>query len=408
MSRRLRRITATTDIHSSFDAATPMLTYLHSARPESLIVDCGDFFEGTGYYRFGKGQIERDVLTSLYDLLVPGNHGWPHYFEPGLHEMTVCANTADGSGEPLFDRVRIKRIGGRRVAVTGVIGPQAFNAIPADQRMGHHVTDPTQALREVMLEHHHHTDAWMVLSHSGFEEDLKLAVSCPFADVIFSGHCHSDSYGPVHVGDTLVVKGRELGAGYAVAEPIGAGWAARTATFPGSSRLPDELGGLKEQIAFVGRMLAASLGTVNAPYRGTEVDRHRLAQEIALRLHSGLGASAVVLNETALRPVRLGDQLTLGDLLAIEPFDNQLVHAFLPGTYAEDPDSLLVHLADQVGPLAIAPRPLPKGTRSMLTTDYLADTYLGGRTHQAGLRLGQAVRRTITTPPEEEKGETAR
>jgi hypothetical protein len=155
-------------------------------------------------------------------------------------------------------------------------------------------------------------------------------------------------------------------------------------------------------------MLAASLGTVNDPYRGTNLDRHRLLQEIALRLHSGLGADAVVLNETALRPVRLGDQLTLGDLLAIEPFDNQLVHAFLPSPYAEDPDSLLVRLAEQVGPLAIAPRPLPEGTRSVLTTDYLADTYLGGRTHQAGLRLSQTVRRTITTPPTEEKGEATR
>ncbi|WP_406171919.1 metallophosphoesterase [Streptomyces sp. NBC_00996] len=408
MTRRLRRITATTDVHSSFDSAAPMLAYLHEARSESLIVDCGDFFEGTGYYRFGKGQIERDVLTSLYDLLVPGNHGWPHYFEPGLHEMTVCANTADDSGKPLFERVRIKRIGGRRVAVTGVIGPQAFNTIPANQRPGHHVTDPAQALRAVMLEHHHRTDAWVVLSHSGFGEDLKLAVACPFADVIFAGHCHSDSYGPVHVGDTLVVKGRELGAGYAVAEPFGVGWAARTASFPDNGRLPGELGGLKEQIAFIGRMLTASLGTVNAPYRGIELDRHHLLQEVALRLHGGLGADAVVLNETALRPVRLGDQLALGDLLAIEPFENQLAHAFLPGPYAEDLDGLLAHLTEQVGPLAIAPRPLPEGIRFVLTTDYLADTHLGGRTHQAGLRLGQAVRRTIATPLAEEKGEATR
>ncbi|MGH1556317.1 metallophosphoesterase [Streptomyces sp. L7] len=83
MSRRLRKIIATTDVHSAFDAATPMLTHLHTARAGSLIVDCGDFFEGSGYYRFGKGKIEREILTSLYDLLAPGNHGWPHYFEPG-------------------------------------------------------------------------------------------------------------------------------------------------------------------------------------------------------------------------------------------------------------------------------------------------------------------------------------
>jgi hypothetical protein len=175
MSRQLRRIIATTDVHSAFDLAAAMLTHPNTAKADSLIVDCGDFFEGSGFYRFGRGRIEHEILTGLYDLLAPGNHGWPHYFEPGLHKITVCANVADGNGKPVFDRIRIKRIGGRRVAVTAVIGPQAFNTIPADQRAGHHVAELAQALREVMLEHHHRTDAWIVLSHSGFDEDLKLA-----------------------------------------------------------------------------------------------------------------------------------------------------------------------------------------------------------------------------------------
>lgn len=399
MRRQLRRIIATTDVHSTFDSATQMLTHLHAAKADSLIVDCGDFFEGSGFYRFGKGRIEHEILTGLYDVLAPGNHGWRHYFEPGLHEMTVCADVADSNGNPLFDRVRIKRIGGRRVAVTAVIGPQAFNAIPADQRAGHHVADPAQALREVMLKHHRRTDAWIVLSHSGFDEDLKLAATCPFADVIFSGHCHSDTYGPVHVGDTLVVKGLELGRGYATTEPIDSGWAARACIFPDSAAVPEDLSVLQAKITVVARTLAGPLGTVNETYRNTPLDRRRLLTEIAGRLHSGLGADVVILNETALRPTPLADVLTRGDLLAIEPFDNQLVHAFLPDEHTHSRDKLLDHLTERVGPLVITPTPLPSATRSVLTTDYLADSHLGGRTHQAGLRLGQAVRHVLTTPP---------
>ncbi|MFK0113113.1 metallophosphoesterase [Streptomyces sp. NPDC091217] len=410
MTRAYGQIVATTDVHSTLDRADSLLPHLYELRPTSLIADCGDFFEGTGYYRLGKGAIEREILTTLYDVLAPGNHGWPHYFEPGLREKTVCANTVDqATGRPLFDRLRIVDVHGRRVAVTAVIELQAFNTIPADQRAGHRVTDPATALRHVMLEHHHHVDSWMVLSHSGFDEDLKLAAACPFVDVIFAGHCHSDTYGPVNVGDTLVVKGRELAAGYAAAEPVGSGWVARTATFPAPSTVPDDLTALKEKIASTGRMLTARLGTVNEPYRNTDLDRHRLLKDVADQLHTGLGADAVILNDTTLRPTRLSDVLTLGDLLAIEPFDNQLVHAFLPDTDAEGPDRLLTHLAEQVGPLAIAPWPLPKGIRSVLTTDYLAATYLGGRTHHAGLRLGEAVRRTLAAPlPEPEKEEGAR
>ncbi|WP_435600193.1 bifunctional metallophosphatase/5'-nucleotidase [Streptomyces sp. C10-9-1] len=405
-TRRFQRIIATTDIHSAFDNAVPMLAHLHAMRHDSLVADCGDFFEGTGYYRLGKGAVERDILTTLYDVLAPGNHGWPHYFEPGLREMTVCANAVDdATGRPLLDRLRVVEVHGRQVAVTAVIGVSAFHTIPAGQRAGHHVTDPVAALRELMLEHHHHVDSWIVLSHSGFDEDLKLAGACPFVDVIFAGHCHSDTYGPVHVGDTLVVKGRELAAGYAAAEPVGSGWAARTAVFPAPTTVPDELAAVNEMIASNCRMLATPLGTVNEPYRDTVLDRHQLLQDIASRLHTGLGADVVILNDTALRPTHLGDVLTLGDLLAIEPFDNQLVHAFLPDRYADSPAHLLKHLTEKTGPLAVAPRPLPQGITSVLTTDYLADTRLGGRTHQAGLRLGEAVRHTLATPlPDQEEG----
>lgn len=402
MTRSLMRIVATTDVHSALGDAGGLLAHLHDLRPTSLIADCGDFFEGTGYYHLGKGTIEREILTTLYDVLAPGNHGWPHYFEPGLHELTVCANARNNAdGKPLFHRIRIADIGGRQVAVTAVIGQQAFDAIPVGQREGQHVIDPVVALRELLLEHHHHVDAWMVLSHSGFEADLELAGACPFADVIFAGHCHSELYGPAHVGDTLVVKGAELAAGYAAAEPVGSGWAAHTRDFPNTTGLPDGLTVLGKKITDMGRTLASPLGTVNEPYRNTTVDRRQLLAEVASRLHTGLGAGAVILNETVLRPARLGDVLTLGDLLTIEPFGNQLVHTFLPDEHVRDLNGLLDYLRMRSGPLVTAPHPLPAGSRSVLTTSYLADTYLGGRTHQAGLQLGDAVRHVLSTPPAE-------
>jgi 2',3'-cyclic-nucleotide 2'-phosphodiesterase (5'-nucleotidase family) len=393
--RTLERIVATTDVHSAFDHPAPLLTHLHTARANSLIVDCGDFFEGTGYYRLGGGTIERQALTRLYDVIAPGNHGWPHHFEPDLHALTVCANAVDhATGEHLFRRLHLTEIGGRRVAITAVIGEQAFHAIPFDQRIGHRVTDPVQALRAVLLTHHHEADTWILLSHSGFDQDLKVAAACPFLDIIFAGHCHSDQYAPVHVGDTLVLKGRELGAGYALAEPVGSGWAAHTCTFPPAATMPAPLKPLAEEIGFLGRRLTAPLGRTAAPFRNVTLDRRTLLTTTAERLRTGLGADAVLLNETCLRTTPLGEVLRLGDLLAIEPFANHLVHAQVP----EDLPSLLPLIAEQTGPLVSSPDPLPPVTRSVLTTEYLADTYLSGRHHEAGLRLNQALRHVLTDP----------
>ncbi|MFD8079521.1 metallophosphoesterase [Streptomyces sp. NPDC059718] len=399
MKRDLGGIIATTDVHSQLGDAVPLLAHLHAERRRSLIVDCGDFFEGTGYYRLGRGHAEQAILTSLYDVLAPGNHGWSHHFEPDLRELTVCANAVDAAtGKPLFRRMHRAWIGGRTVAVTAVISPQAFDAIPTADRAGHQVTDPARALVELLLEHHHQVDAWVLLSHSGFKGDLRLADQCPFLDVIFAGHCHSDRYGPESVGRTLVVKGAELAAGYAVAESVGAGWAARACRFPTAARLPADLEPIGRQIEALQAELAAPLGRIAERWRGRMADRHEVLSEVARRLHTGFGADAVVLNETALRPVPLGQTLTLNELLAIEPFGNQLVHAIVPDSVVADLSGLAARLTERAGPLVLAPDPLPPGVRTVLTTGYLAESMLGGRTPSPVLPLGQAVARVLCDP----------
>ncbi|MFE0677002.1 metallophosphoesterase [Streptomyces sp. NPDC058867] len=400
-TRILRQIVATTDVHSTLDHAAAFLTHLHVLRPTSLVVDCGDFFEGSGYYRLAHGAIERKILLKLYDVLAPGNHGWLHHFEPDLHCLTVCANAVHAdTGDTLFRRVRVVEIDGQRVGVTAVIGRQAFHSIPVGQRAEHRVTDPVQALRELMLAHHHEVDSWILLSHSGFDEDLKLAAACPFLDVIFAGHCHSDQSGPARVGDTLIVKGRELADGYAVATPIGPGWGAGTTRFPDRkpAAVPAELSEAIKEIGRVGKELASGLGPVAPAYSHQTPARRGLLLDLATRLRSGLGVDAVILNHTALRPVPLGDILTLGDLLAIEPFGNQLVHARIPEHFRQDVHGLLTSLTEQAGPLVTSPDPLPDGITTVLTTDYLADNYLAGRSHAAGLLLSQALKHVLTAP----------
>ncbi|NEA60179.1 bifunctional metallophosphatase/5'-nucleotidase [Streptomyces sp. SID13666] len=399
-TRPLARIVATTDVHSALDNARPLLAHLHAARADCLVVDCGDFFEGTGYYRLGAGATERQILLSLYDVIAPGNHGWPHHREPELQALTVCANVVhDRTGDLLFRPLHRARIGGRTMAVTAVLGVQAFDAIPAHQRIADRVIDPVRALAGLFLAHRHEVDAWVLLSHSGFAEDLELARHCPFLDVVFAGHCHSEHYAPQAIGDTLVVKGRELGLGYATAEPVGAGWAAHTHLFAPSTSIPPGMSGPVREIDRLRRRLAAPLGPLTRRWRGTRVDRQALAAATAARLHAGLGADAVILNETALRTTSVGEVLTLGDLLALEPFANELVHALVPRAMTGDVPGLLAHLTAHAGPLATAPDPLPGRVHTVLTTRYLADSYLDGHGRSAAVRLGHAVRHVLTTEP---------
>ncbi|MFC1417741.1 metallophosphoesterase [Streptacidiphilus cavernicola] len=402
MTRILERITATTDVHSHLGEVSALLTHLQQARASSLIVDCGDFFEGTSYYRFGGGAIEMDILTSLYDVVAPGNHGWAHHFAPDLYRLTVCANAVDdASGEPLFRRLHLAQVAGRTVAVTAIIGLQAFDAIPTADRRGHRVTDPGRALVDLLLEHHHEVDSWILLSHSGFEQDLQLADACPFLDVVFSGHCHSDRYAPEPVGDTLVVKGPEHAAGYAVAEPVTHGWAALAHHLPSSPVLPPALEPIGRRIEGLREQLSAPLAPLLGRWQEQVPDRREVLVEVARRLHRGLG-TAVVLNDTALRPTRLGSVLRWQDLLDIEPFGNRLVHVDLPADLAADQGALLARLTERAGPLVLYPEPLPQALTSIMTTDYLAQTLTGSRTRRAApdldLELDQAVAHVLADP----------
>lgn len=389
--RVLNRIVATTDVHSSFDQPLPMLAYLHAAREQALVVDCGDFFEGSGYYRLGGGRIERQALALLYDVIAPGNHGWRHHFEPDLRALTVSANTIDAdTGEPLFRPVHIARIDERRVGVTGVLGEQAFTAIPRAERTGHHVIPPGPTLHELRRRYRDAVDDWIVLSHSGFEHDLALAAACPFVSVIFSGHCHSEQYGPVRVQDTLVVKGPELSAGYAEAGPRGQRWIARARNFPAKTPVSAPVTRLHSELNAMRSRLTSHLGPLAERFHDTVADRHEILTLIAQQLRAHLKVEGVVLNETCLRPVHLGSELYIGDLLAIEPFANQLVQVTLPSTCD------LEALAAQAGPLIVAGDPDGEGLRRFVTTQYLVDTYLGERWHGLQLPLAQAVQAVLT------------
>ncbi|MFE0460425.1 hypothetical protein ACFW1A_14380 [Kitasatospora sp. NPDC058965] len=151
--RQLFGITATTDVHSNLGRVVPLLDHLHHARRTHLVVDCGNWFEGTGYHQLGRGAVERQILTRLYDAVAPGNHGFAnHLHTPELYGITVCANVTDADGAPVFRTLHRAIVSGRRVAVTGIMGPAAFDAIRVEQRPGLHLADPAHALAHLRAE----------------------------------------------------------------------------------------------------------------------------------------------------------------------------------------------------------------------------------------------------------------
>jgi 5'-nucleotidase / UDP-sugar diphosphatase len=280
--REFCQVVATTDVHSSLDRSEIVAASLHELRSGgALTADCGDFFEGTGYYVLGQGRAEITLLCGLYDIAVPGNHGYQHYrTSKQLRAITVCANIGDASGSPAWRPLAIAQIRGRVTGITAVIGGEAFGSVPPADRADHVFREPTDALRELHRQHRGTADSWVVLSHSGFGHDTHLAQACPFIDVIFAGHCHSPRYEPETAGGALVVKGSELAGGYAAAWPDGGSWHAQVREFSAPARSQAVPRSVTRALARAARM-RPSLRHEHGPLSGQFAGRAPAREETA-------------------------------------------------------------------------------------------------------------------------------
>ncbi|MEU4176383.1 metallophosphoesterase [Streptomyces sp. NPDC026589] len=370
-------ITATTDFHSALHHAPDLLATLHRARPTSLIVDSGDFFEGT-YYPVTRGAVEQRILTELYDVIAPGNHGWAHYTGRPLRDLTVCANVIDPStNTPFFRTLHLAEISGQTVAVTAVIGPDAFASISPDLRAGQRVTDPARALHQLYDQHHQDVDAWVLLSHHGYQRDRDLTDRCPFLDLVFSGHCHSADTGPEAVGATTLVKAPEFGRGVATAHLHPDGWTvAVEPTTP--LALPAELDWVTEAIGEAETSLDEVVGRPSSHWKNRVFGPEDLLRPVAacLRRQTGLG---VILNASAITPRVLGDVLTRRELIELVPYDNRLLSTNASETSRNQSASALITNDDH---LVID---VPGQHVQLLTTDYLAQQCGAVRPHTTSL-----------------------
>ena len=176
--------------------------------PELILVDAGDFSQGTPYFNFYHGRVEVDALNRMgYDAITLGNHE----FDYGVDTLAavlqnasfavVCANY-NVEGSALADIVRpyviLHRLGlkigifGLGVNPNGLISQINFAPI---QYM-----DPIPVAQEVatLLKEKHHCDLVVCLSHIGTHtttslqevSDTQLAQATRNIDIIIGGHTH--------------------------------------------------------------------------------------------------------------------------------------------------------------------------------------------------------------------------
>jgi len=170
-----------------------------------LLLDCGDFSQGSVYYNLFKGEVEVQLMNEMdYDACTIGNHE----FDFGLENMArlfkmakfpiVCCNY-DFVGTPVEGLVKPYIIIERAGVKIGILGvsPKMEGLVAQSNFQGVGYTKPIKAAQPVVdyLRQKEHCDVVICLSHLGWldgeEGDKGFIAGTRGIDVVLGGHSHT-------------------------------------------------------------------------------------------------------------------------------------------------------------------------------------------------------------------------
>jgi len=187
------------------------------ARGENfLLVDSGDMAMGTPISGIFEGKPMMDIMNIQgYDAAAIGNHDFDWGID-ALQNMIqdatfpfLAANIKDEHGKPLpnVQPFMIKEMPGLKVGLVGVITPETDEITGNDEVRNLDFQDPVESLKATIPQMKRQgADMIVVLSHSGLDEDKRIAKEVKGIDLIVGGHSHHILDEPVRVGSTMIVQ----------------------------------------------------------------------------------------------------------------------------------------------------------------------------------------------------------
>ncbi|MGL4805931.1 MAG: bifunctional metallophosphatase/5'-nucleotidase [Bacteroidales bacterium] len=180
--------------------------------PNVLILDAGDFVQGTPYFNMFGGEVEIEAMNKMgYDVVTLGNHEFDNgisFLEGMLKNANfeVVSANYDVSATSLKDLVKpytIKDINGFKVGIIG-LGVRPFGLISDKNFEGIRFLDPIETANRYAKELKEEKDVDLViaLTHLGFDSergfsDKALAKNSKNIDLIVGGHSHTYLKEPV-------------------------------------------------------------------------------------------------------------------------------------------------------------------------------------------------------------------
>jgi 5'-nucleotidase len=342
-----------------FGGTARLITAVEAARARSnnsILVDGGDQFQGTLFYTYYKGAMAAEFMNKLgYDAMTVGNHEFddgPEVLRGFMDAVSfpVLMSNAEFSGEPqLADKLLKSTVierGGEKIGLIGLT-PEDTDELASP---GPNVTftDPIAAVQgEVDKLTAEGVNKIIVLSHSGYEVDKRVAAGTTGVDVIVGGHDNSllsntleGAKGPypTMVGNTAIVQA------YAYGKFLGE----LNVTFNDAGEIIEAVGEplimdgtVAEDEATVARIAELAMpldeirnkvvASTTAPIEGdrsfcraVECEMGNLVADAMLDRVKDQGIQIAIANGGGLRASIDAGEVTMGEVLTVLPFQNTL------------------------------------------------------------------------------------
>lgn len=178
---------------------------IQNDRPNVLVLDAGDQFQGTLFYNLFKGDVLTLTMNYIgYDAMAIGNHEFDNgpatlaSFINGLDFPVLSANI-DATNEPLLngliDAYIVVERGGHEIGIIGLTTPDTANiSSPGPNIIFTDMVAALQSAADALTAQG--VDKIIALTHVGYDIDLSLAAQVSGIDVFVGGHSHSFLYYP--------------------------------------------------------------------------------------------------------------------------------------------------------------------------------------------------------------------
>jgi 5'-nucleotidase len=192
-----------------------LINTVREENPNTLLLDCGDIFQGTPYFNFYGGELEIKLMSMMgYDAATIGNHDFDNSIE-GLYTQLPHAtfdfviSNYDFSNTIMNNQIKSRKVivkDGVRIGLFG-LGIQLQGLVDPKMYKETVYNDPIEVAKDQvrLLKEEDHCDIVICMSHLGYSyrsdkvSDVSLAAATSGIDMIIGGHTHTFLDAPVIV-----------------------------------------------------------------------------------------------------------------------------------------------------------------------------------------------------------------